>query len=208
MTATRTLRALGFLSLALLSACGELTSGGVGEVEVYTTAEDPQPTAASSRAPSGGMGAPESPSALVEGQLLVELQTYVRSEASGDWIEITDGFRTLTLDLRGGSESRVAAKTLAAGRYTAFRAVFRRVEASVAGGLIVGGVPVLGAVRVDMEPSGSVTVERPISLELETDGSADVILGLRASTWLASTSLVTRTVASAAFSSATTVRVR
>ena len=38
--------ALVALTLFSLQACGELTSGGAGEVEVYTTADDPQVAAA------------------------------------------------------------------------------------------------------------------------------------------------------------------
>jgi hypothetical protein len=205
---------------AFLSAgCGELTSGGVGEVEVWTTADDPQSGAATSApAPSQsvvagpGEGSP-APSPAVgstraaDGILTAQLQAYLRAEGTGEWIEITEGVRDITMDLDGMSERRAGVRFLSSGRYTGFRVVFQRVEANVTGGLVVGGVPVLGTVRVALGAQG-LTVERDLVLEVVARGAHDVVLDLGADIWLPQLSLVTRTVAAEQFQSAVGIRVR
>jgi hypothetical protein len=220
MKTNRIIRAGACLLLALLSgACGELTSGGVGEVEVWTTADDPQSGAATTppapsrsvvAVPGEASPAPspaKSSSASADGTLSAQLQAYLRSEVTGEWIEITEGVRDITLDLNGASERRAGVRFLASGRYTGFRVVFQRVEANVTAGLVVGGVPVLGTVRVDLGAQGLI-VERDLVLEVEARGARDVLLDLGADLWLPRLSLATRTVAAADLRSAVAIRVR
>jgi hypothetical protein len=136
------------------------------------------------------------------------MRVYLQSDATGQWTEVTEGIRDLTLDLRGHTERRVGIKFVEGGRYTRFRVVFSRVQAVVIGGLVVGGVPISGEVNVDLGAQSSLTVEREVLIEVERDGALDVVMDLNASTWLASLSVVTLTVPGAALAEAVAVRVR
>lgn len=202
------------LGALLFPGCGEITSGGVGEVEVWTRADDPDPapqaTASSfpARAAAREPGRPTAASSAAEGWLIVVLRTYLQADATGEWIEITDGPRDLTLDLRGETERRAGVRLLSSGRYTRLRVVFERVEADVQGGLVVDGVPLTGVVSVDLGAGGTLTVERELAVDVVRDGSLDVAINLNARVWLATASPVTRTVAAAALQGAVAVQVR
>jgi hypothetical protein len=116
------------------------------------------------------------------------------------------------LDRRGSdvehTERRVGINFLSSGRYSRFRAVFSRVQAVIVGGLVVGGMPINGEVNVDLGAQSSLTVEREIFVELESDGALDMVLDLNADSWLATTSPTTRTVTSDAFRGALAVSAR
>lgn len=214
MNRTRTVRGALLLSgAALLGGCGELTSGGLGEVEVYATANDPEAEpSASTRAVAPAVGdrppIARQSAAEAEGLLIAELQAYLRSDATEEWVEITDGPRDLTIDLEGRTERRAGVRFVTAGRYSRFRVVFHRVEADVTGGLIVDGLPILGTVTVDLGAQGTLTVERDVVLDVPADGAVDVVLYLNAGVWLPTLSVPTLTVAAAAFRDAVGVRVR
>jgi hypothetical protein len=208
-------KAFTLLLSALLGACGELTSGGVGEVEVWATADDPQGSPSASAPPTSSAVVPAAQAredaeetAAAEGQLIAQLRAYIRADLTGEWIEITEGVRDITLDLNGSSERRAGVRFLDSGRYSGFRVVFQRVEATVTSGLIVGGVPILGPVRVDLGSQGTVTVERGLVLEVDASADQDIVLDLNASTWLPLLSLSTRTVSATSFASAVGVRLR
>jgi hypothetical protein len=173
----------------LLWGCGDLTQSGFGEVEVYAIADASIP----SQAP--------------EGLLAVEMRVYLQPDGTTQWTEITNGVRDLTLDLRG-SERRVAVQFLSAGRYTRLRLVMQRVEASVSGGLVVGGAPVTGQVSVELGPQGSLAIERELLLELRGDGAADLVLDLNADEWLPTVSPATRTVSGVTLADVLAVRTR
>jgi hypothetical protein len=204
----------------LLCGCGDLTAGGFGEVEVYANADE---SSTSSSAPSrtsgpqrtddlwraaGELGGPAAAVSAAEGLLTAQMRVYLQSDATGQWTEVTEGIRDLTLDLRGHTERRVGIKFVESGRYTRFRVVFSRVQAVVIGGLVVGGVPISGEVNVDLGAQSSLTAEREVLIEVERDGALDVVMDLNASTWLASLSVVTLTVPGAALAEAVAVRVR
>jgi hypothetical protein len=199
----------------LLAACGDLTAGGLGEVEVYATADDTAGPPSKATTPSEGAAAAPayraseaSSSSLFDGLLAAQMQVYLQNDASGQWIELTEGVRDLTLNLRGDDERRVAVKFVDSGRYTRLRVVFRRVEATVLGGLVIGGVPLTGQITVDLGAQGSLTVEREMLLEVDDDESVDVVMDLNVDVWLPTASVLTRTVAGAALAGALSVQVR
>lgn len=199
-------RGAAALALALaLGGCGELTSGGLGEVEVYATADEEeasQPTSAPAlRAPG------TSELLLAEGQLAVRFQVFLQADSDGQWIELTDGVRDLTLTLSGGGERRAGVRFVSAGRYSRLRVVFHELEAFVTGGLIVDEVPVTGAIDVDLG-AGTLTVEREVLIEVEGDERLDLLIDLNADVWLPTLSLATRTVAGAQVAEALAVRAR
>jgi hypothetical protein len=184
MKTKRVLRSALLLLGVFAAACGELTLGGSGEVEVYARSD---PAAQTS----------------LQGLLTAELRVYLFRDATGDWLEVTDGVRDQTLDLRVPTERRVAVRFLPEGRYSRVRIVFQRVEANVTSGLSVPGT-----YRVDVGAGGSVTVEREAAVEVVASRGFDMILDLNSTTWLASASSSTRTVSATAFRNAIAVRVR
>jgi len=204
------------LLLGALPACGELTSGGFGETEVYATADDdPESDAlARSSAPRLQGAAPPAPGAnsaavlALEGSLETRLQVFLRTDASASWVEITDGPVDLTLDLDGEPDESAGENQVSAGSYSHVRVVFHRVEALVTGGLVVEGVPITGEVGVELGSGGTLTVERDVDVEVVADGSLELLVDLNASVWLPAASLVTRTVAGAVFQGAVHVRER
>lgn len=205
-----------FLSLALsglLAGCGELTSGGVGEAETHFTADEPDSPPPAASVAGGGWDRGPTPSAVgsasaVDGVLAARVQTFLRSDETGEWVEITDGPREITLDLSGQSERRAGARFVSDGSYSRFRVVFHRVEVDVTGGLVVDGVPLLGDVTVDLGAGGTLTVEREVDVEVMAEGRVEVLTNLNVDVWLPTVSLVTRTVTAAALEGAIEVRVR
>jgi len=181
-------------ALAFLSSCTDLTSGGLGEVEVYASAHDPS---------SGGQE-----SAPAEGTLLLSVRTYVQADGTGEWLELTAGPQDISLDLRGAIERRAGVRFVSDGRYTRFRVVFEQVTATLTGGLVVGGEPLLGQVTVDMGDGGALVVERELALDVRGGASVDLWMNLNAQIWLATASPVSRTVAASALRDAVALRVR
>jgi len=182
------------LAMVLLSSCADLTSGGLGEVEVYVAAHDPT---------SGGPGA-----APEVGALLLSVRTYLQADGTGEWLELTAGPQDISLDLGGAIERRAGVRFVSDGRYTRFRAVFQQVTATPTGGLIVDGEPLLGPVTVDMGDGGALVVERELALDVRGGSSVDLFMNLNAQVWLATASPVSRTVAGAALRDAVALRVR
>jgi hypothetical protein len=212
MKRTKWSRASYVLSGALiLAGCGDLTAGGLGEVEVFGTADDPgapPPSAAMQGAPTVSSSDALAAASIFEGLLAAEMQVYLLNDVSGQWVEITEGVRDLTLDLRGLIERRVAVRFLDAGRYTRLRVLFHSVEASVLGGLIIGGVPLTGQITVDLGALGTLPVEREVVVEIEREESVDLVLDMNVDVWLPTVSVITRTVAGSALRDALAVRVR
>jgi hypothetical protein len=217
MKRTKWTRAVRVAACALvLAGCGDLTAGGLGEVEIYATADDTgstpsamaTPSAHARRSSSSAPSATSPAASVFDGLLVAQMQVYLQNDMSGQWVELTEGVRDLTLELRGGLERRVAVRFVDSGRYTRLRVVFRKVEASVTGGLVVGGVPLTGLITVDLGAQGALTVEREMLLEVERDESVDVVMDLNVDVWLPTVSVLTRTVAAAALQGALAVRVR
>jgi hypothetical protein len=203
----------------LIAGCGDLTAGGLGEVEVYGTADESGASPAASTTPSAyldrrdaGDTPARTPSAAVasvfSGVFAAQMQVYLQADGTAQWVEITDGVRDLTLDLAGGLERRIAVRFVDSGRYSRLRVVFHRVETTVLGGLVVGGVPLTGQITVDLGAQGSVTVERDVLVEVQRDEGIDLVLDLNVDVWLPTVSVLTRTVSAAALRDALSVRVR
>ena len=207
------------LVLPVLAGCGELTSGGAGEVDAVFTADDPQQAQSASpmsaeSGPDVGTAASRSvaaggSTALTEGELFVTAEVFLRSDASGQWTAITDSPAALTLDLQGTTERSAGSAELTAGSYSRVRIVFHRVEAQVTAGLVIGGVTVTGTVRVDLGADGQHSVEKDIALKVEADASADVLVDMNSDVWLLTAQGATlRTVTEAALEAAVRVRAR
>lgn len=129
------------------SACGDLTAGGVGDVEVLVSPDSIQVQAANIGSWPARQAPGDAPS--VQGTLQVSVQVFVL-RPPGRWIQVTDGVQEVLLDLDDPTASPIARRSLEAGSYIAVRTVFHRVRADIEGGLEVDGQPVTGEIDVDL----------------------------------------------------------
>lgn len=167
----RTGRAGGALALAglvlFLPGCGELTSGGVGEIEFEIVGDSLAVAAASDP---------------VLGTLTVGLQAFVQRGARE--VELTDGIQEVTLSFAGGGEVLVAERSLPSGSYGVGRFVFHSIEGVVTGGLEVDGEPFMGAVEVTFAPENPIEIPWVAQVDVPEEGSTRLVLEMRASRWL------------------------
>jgi hypothetical protein len=138
----------------LLSACGNVTSGGVGEVEVLLSSDevaDLQETAAAMLLadPAG-----TSHTSSIEGTLTVRVRSYAR-RGVGDFVELTDGVQEVTLSLGDPVPIQLARRAMPAGRYDAVRTFFGRIEADISSGLVIDGEEIIGVIPVDLGSRGT-----------------------------------------------------
>lgn len=163
------------------SACGDLTAGGVGDVEVLVS---PDSIAVESLNPSPGPARQSLPdTSPVVGTLQVRIQVFVL-RPPGRWIQVTDGIQEVLLDLGEPSGSTIARRSLPAGSYVAVRTVFHRVRADVRGGLEVDGEPVTGEVDVDLGLAEQLEVFRPLDLTVSEGEITELGVDLHATRWL------------------------
>jgi hypothetical protein len=202
-------RTLGLAPLALLLAlagCGqELTAGGQkGDVDVDVTDDPGSPPAANpDLAPARG-----APRLALRSALAPSGTVAVEGRVS---LVTTDG-RTIALPAGAGvvvtlsstEEARLTRGSVSAVAYQAARITFTKLEANVTGGLSVGGVNLLGTVRVDL--AQPLVIEAPIALTVRANGQHQVEIDLNAETWLLAANPVTRVVPAAALRGVVTVR--
>jgi hypothetical protein len=188
------------LSVALVtSACGNLTSGGFGDLEVLV-ATDSVPILRTEQGTQSVVPGPErqaSYQSQLEGTLTMRIQVFAflapsamerlvlaGDAARGEWIEVTSGVREIVLPLSDAASGILTRKELPAGRYTAVRTIFLHVEALVEGGLVVDGVPIRGPVRVDLGGDRRIVVEAPIELDIVNRAEARISVNLHTNRWI------------------------
>lgn len=191
---------LAVLAASLVtSACGNLTSGGFGDLEVLV-ATDSVPSLRAEQATQSVVPVPQRQAgsqSQLDGTLTMRIQVFaflapstlgrfvLRGDvAAGEWIEITDGVREIVLSLSETGSGILARRELPAGAYTSIRTVFLHVEALVEGGLVVDGVPIRGPVRVDLGGDRRVVVETPIELNIANGGEARINVNLHTQRWI------------------------
>lgn len=203
------------LLLLGLAGCGDLTSGGIGGVDVVVVS-DPIAIGSEGEAATleSGTGSTSHTIALsepwdptrpppsnqlsdvvtsAEGSLRLTTRVYLRKGARG-WLEVTPGLREILLSLHNGEEGIVAQSEVPAGRYDAVRVDFRFVEAEVDEGLVIQGDTVRGTIAVEV-PTDGVSVFFNETVDV-TDGSrTSILIQLRAQEWLRKANRVGRTVA-------------
>lgn len=222
-TTRRLARAITALTLACapalaLAGCGNVTAGGVtGDTDIYMTgdADGGGAAAAPERAPrTQADTTPETTAPLgavvgagLEGEVQVTADLYL-SDAGGAPVSLTpDGPVTVTLDLAGAQEPRVARQAVTLGSYDGLRVVFTDVVADVTAGLEIAGVTFTGPVTVDLG-GDALTVERTLTLTVDPDRPLAVLVDLNAAAWLDLLDPVTGTVTGADFAGAIQVSVR
>lgn len=198
----------------LASGCGNLTAGGVGEASVAMSGDAPDdgPTpqmsvvsgpAQTSHDADGGSGEDDP-----EGQIEADLSVFLVA-ADGDLVPMTDGQVRVRVDLQGVEEPEIASRSVTATTYTHLRMVFTEIDVEVDAGLIINGEPVVGSIDVEIDDA-SLTVERPIDVEIGDGERVDLLIDLNADSWLQAVdpTAIPPTVDAQVFADLVTVRVR
>jgi len=188
-------------TLALGAAgCGDLTSGGFGQVEVEMAADsvDAPAAAADARTPvASSVGGPgptlvrSTPPPVSHGRtdrIVGRLTLRAALEArtvDGEWIRLLEDLREITLDLDGSGARLLARRAgIPAGRYDRIRLTFGRIEAEVVRGLTVDGDTIRGRVPVELDSGGRLRIEQPLEMEVREGRVTVLLVELRAPRWL------------------------
>jgi hypothetical protein len=159
---------LAVLAMAPVACGGNLTSGGLSDVEVFVAGNDPGESGRTTATAAAPLVLPLQGPAPVEarapglqvapGTILGTVTVVLQVELMGSdrrWVQITDGPQAVTVGLTGTNRSLLAARPLGAGRYIRARTTFLRVEAEVEQGLVVEGEEVTGTIPVELPWRGS-----------------------------------------------------
>lgn len=196
------LRTLCLLTAAIVSSgCGNLTMGGFGDATVVVSGDAPDAAAALAAAPTqatptpggslpGGL-LPTSGEEQPEGEVQVTFMLYLVAE-SGAELQLGEEIE-VRVDLQGVSEADVVREAVPADTYTELRIVFLDIKAEVDAGLVIGGVPVTGEVRVEFDDI-TLPVSKPIDLEVIAGGAVEIVIDLNAPAWLQAVDPVAATV--------------
>ena len=193
----------------LLAGCGNVTSGGFGDVEVLVSSdevEDVQTTATSALYAQLGAPAGSSHTDPIVGTLTVRLRSFAR-RGVGDFVELTDGVQEITLPLGDPAAVEIARRAVPAGRYDAVRTFFGRIEANIVSGLTIDGIPIDGTISVDLGGEGFSTVTYT-GFDVWEDSPTVVAIDMQSRLWLRLANAVLRRVNLEDFRSIFRVRVR
>jgi hypothetical protein len=187
---------LAVLAMAPVACGGNLTSGGLSDVEVFVAGNDPGESGRTTATAAAPLVLPLQGPAPVEarapglqvapGTILGTVTVVLQVELMGSdrrWVQITDGPQAVTVGLTGTNRSLLAARPLGAGRYIRARTTFLRVEAEVEQGLVVEGEEVTGTIPVEL-PLAGLRVEEGLFLELEEGDPGRLVVALNAQLWL------------------------
>jgi hypothetical protein len=212
MTTTHVYR-LGLAALAMaLTGCGNLTAGGYEEVEVYASGdadESPSasPTTPPSSAPAGAPGPLPAGAGLIGGTLEATLNLSLVSESGSAIVLSPSSAIVVEVDLDGSDTPLVAERLIPTERYTALRVRFTSVTADVLTGLVIGGIPYIGPVAVDLG-TGAFELDVPVSFEVERGDDVRLLLDFNADEWLQTLDVLSQTVTSTDFGTRLEVSIR
>lgn len=213
---SRFLWGLPLLLLGLGGCGGNLTAGGLtGETSVTVSGDAPDPAAAPAAARIAAPGPfagrseeedddddDEEPEGEIEAEFLLFLE-----DADGNSVALSEEELRVAVDVQGEREADAVQAVVPAARYTALRIVFTEIEIEVESGLVIDGVPVVGDLEVELEDA-TLTVLRPLSLDLDDGGRAELLVDLNAEAWLVAADPDLRRIAEEVFAQAVTVSVR
>lgn len=182
------------LASSILASCGDLTSGGFGEVEVLITADSVLVASgvAANLAAEAGLQLAAGEEERIMGTLTIRLQVDIR-RGPDEWIELTDGVQEVTLALGSHEAVPLVRREVRPGRYAAARTRFRLVRAEIQSGLMIGGEPFVGSVMVPLPTEGGAFV-LPVELDVVEGQVRGLFLELRADRWLPRVDPLDRTV--------------
>lgn len=169
--------------LSFVTGCGNLTSGGFGEVEVILTSDEVTELQEEARSIVLADAAATSHGSTVEGTLTVRVRSYAR-RGLGDFVELTDGVQEVTVSLSDPQPVEIARRPLPAGSYDAVRTFFGRIEANIESGLVIDGVDIRGIVPVDLGSTGTFSVVTLTGFEVFENTPTVVAIEMQSRVWL------------------------
>ena len=184
--ADRPLAAVALVCLLLTGGCGNVTSGGFGDMEVVLSSDEVaelQEVVSAMVLADGAHPAAISHGSAIEGTLTVRVRSFAR-RGIGDFVELTDGVQEVTVPLGDPEPVEIARRSMPAGSYDAIRTFFGRIEANVTGGLFIDGVEVTGTVRVDLGTDGALSVVTLTGFEVWEDAPTVVAIEMQSGVWL------------------------
>jgi hypothetical protein len=209
-------RRLWLLPVLAITAgsCGNLTAGGFGEAVVVVSADSPDThmaTRAAALVPSFARegtpsGAPARSDDRPEGELEATLLLYLVRE-DGTLVSLSDDELEVSVDLEGVEQDETLPRQIPADVYTDLRIVFLEIKVEVDAGLVIEGDTITGSIDVEME-SDSLTVDRPVSLMLDSGERAEILVDLNAAAWLQAVDPATSVVDAGVFADLITVVLR
>jgi hypothetical protein len=180
------------LGAVALASCGNVTSGGVGDVEVVLTSGEVIDLSATVQSALVS-GIARSTEDGIQGTLTVRVRSFARRR-DGEFEELTDGVQELTLSLQDPEPVEIARRALSAGRYEAVRTFFSRIEAEVTSGLVIDGVPVEGTIPVDLGALGTLSVVDLNGFDVWEGAPTVITLEMQSRVWLRLVNAVARRV--------------
>lgn len=218
LTPDRTARlpggAFGIVALAILlvlSGCGNLTAGGVTGEATVAVSGDAEPASADAAEMPTRSGHDEDDDEdddadEAEGEIAAELRIFLIA-GDGSSVELSDGEIEVEVDVQGREEPEVVQTVIPALTYTGLRVVFTEMEVEIDSGLIIDGLPVLGAIDIELD-DGILVVERPLDLVLQDRGEVRILIDLNARSWLLAVDPLLQRVAEQIVANAIEVRLR
>lgn len=191
----------------LLSACGNVTSGGVGEVEVLLSSEEVAELQETATAMLLADAAGTSHGSSIEGTLTVRVRSYAR-RGVGDFVELTDGVQEVTLSIGDPDPVQLARRAMPAGTYDAVRTFFERIEADIQRGLVIDGDSITGVIPVDLGSDGTFSAVALTGFDVVEGAETIVAVEMQSRVWLRLVDAVLRRVDIEDFRRVFRVRVR
>jgi len=166
--------------------CGNVTSGGFGDVEVVLSSDEVeefgQVVSSALLASSPGPQA-TSHLGLIEGTLTIRVRSFAR-RGLADLVELTDGVQEITVSLSDPQPVEIARIPLPEGRYEGVRTFFGRIEANISRGLVIDGDTIRGTVTVDLGPAGNFSVVTLTPFEVQDGTPTVVAIEMQSRIWL------------------------
>lgn len=189
---------------ATLSGCGTELLGGAQKGDVRAVATNDGNGSEPALIPAADGGA--QPQAVgIRGELELAAQVTLIAD-DGEEVNLVPVGGLVGLRIEGDGEALVARAQVDARTYSAVELTFSQLAADVQGGLVVEGVPLVGAVTV--AGAAGMRVRRPLEFTVTQGGSRTIVIDLNAQAWLPRAELLTRSVPAAAVQQAIEVRVR
>lgn len=170
--------------LFLFTGCGNLTAGGqTADVDVTVSGDAPDGAANAIRVPVGtAPGRTDDDDDQPEGEIELEF-TLALLRPDGTVLSLSDDEIQIELDVEGTREVEVVRRAVPAERYTHLRITFTEIEVEVEAGLVIDGVPLVGAVDVELE-GGDLVVDHELELTLAEGERLGILIDLNAALWL------------------------
>lgn len=199
-----TTAALAAVLVLGLGACDKDATGvaaGQSRMEVGMRGDDGSGGASASRASDTRFDLTGGASGSVD----VRARVWVETRA-GDWVEVTNGAESETMQASGSDGSRLfATAEVDASAYHRVRVEFERVQANVVGSLTIDTGLLSGSVAVNSGADGSIVVERDVDFEARAGGTSHIDINLNAQEWLQRADAETHAVAEAEFRNAVSI---